>query len=228
VTAARISGVIFDLDGTLYCVPGQRVRLTVALWRSIDVLRHLSAARRDLRARQFPSEEALREALFQELARRAEITPSSARAWYDHEFMEELGDMLANCATARPGLRDLLARLRGGGVKLAVVSDLGQVESRLRALGIDPDLFDDLISTEQHGVLKPSPKPLLALAQRWGLAPADIVVIGDRADLDGASAAAAGMPFFRVDNGAFPPWSKGLASWRRIAAELEGHTGSLE
>ena len=61
--SAKTEGVIFDLDGTLYALPGLRLRLTWRLRRELRLLRRFTAARRALRGREFGDAAGLRQAL---------------------------------------------------------------------------------------------------------------------------------------------------------------------
>ena len=103
--------------------------------------------------------------------------------------------LLTDRARARSGLEPLLRRLRAGGVRLGVVSDHPRIDERLVAIGLEPALFEDRLASEELGVLKPSPLPFFALARKWGVEPGALIVVGDRLDLDAASAGAAGMGF---------------------------------
>jgi putative hydrolase of the HAD superfamily len=188
-------GVIFDLDGTLYVLPGIRLRLTWRLRRDLRLLRRFGAARRSLRGREFGDVAGLRGALGLELGRLAGVEPSLAATWYRERFLPELVRLLADRARARPGLESAIAGLRSRGVRLGVVSDHPRIDERLEAIGLAPDLFEDRVATEEHGVLKPSALAFSALAHKWGVEPSAIVVVGDRLDLDAASAGAAGMGF---------------------------------
>jgi len=42
--------------------------------------------------------------------------------------------------------------------------------------------------------LKPSPRGFLRAAERWQIDPSEILVVGDRAEVDAQGAVAAGMP----------------------------------
>ncbi len=225
----RIHGVIFDLDGTLYSLKGRRLRMVMILWKDLAVLRHLPGVRSWIRTRSFDSKEALFEAFYGELSRRARITPEKAEEWYENHFLDNFVRMLATKARMRPGLLDLLKTLRGSGVKLAVVSDFGRVSERLDALGIPPRAFDVLFAAEDLGVLKPSPKPLKALADKWGVEPETVVVVGDREDLDAVCARAAGMEFLGIREGSRPVGSgREYVSWPTALRVLEARTGSDE
>jgi putative hydrolase of the HAD superfamily len=212
MTGARARGVIFDLDGTLYSLRLTKLWMALALWRSLSLLRRLNASRRAVRGVEYADREALLAAFFAELAGRAGTTVARAATWYDVEFMPAFVAMLARRAVVRPGLAGLLERLRRRGVRTAVVSDFGRVGERLSALGLDTALFDDLVAAEDHGVLKPSAVPFVAVARRWALDAAEVVVVGDREDLDAASARAAGMDFV------------GVGSWLDASSAIEART----
>ncbi len=196
----RWRGIVFDLDGTLYPMRGIKVRMTFALWRKLNLLRCLSPARASLRSRTFADASALNAALYQELSRRSGFSSDEVAKWYQDEFLMEFVRVLNKYAKKRPGLVALLELLHKSGLKLAVVSDFGRVGERLTALGIRTDVFDNVMATEEFGVLKPSPKPLRALAQKWNLSPSALLLVGDRQDLDGASAEAAGMTFIGISD----------------------------
>jgi HAD superfamily hydrolase (TIGR01549 family) len=225
-----ISGVIFDLDGTLYHLSLIRARLTFSLLRSLSFLRHLNASRAALRNQTYRDEQELTCAFIRELAARVGTTEGAAADWYEQRFLVRFLDLLERRAFARPGLLPLLSRLRAAGIKLAVVSDIGLVAERLRAIGVPPESFDLLLCTEQMGELKPSPRSLLAVAEKWGCPAEQITMVGDRIDRDAAAAAAAGMSSIIVDN--HPPLfghrrKRGitLVPWREAAETIIRQAG---
>jgi len=222
VRTNKIKGVVFDLDGTLYALRGQKLRMSLILWKSLGLLRRVSAARGALRGREFASGAALRGAFYQELARRSDQDPQRVAEWFETQFYPAFIQVLRTNAQVRSGLRRLLTRLIAKGTRIAVVSDYGWVPERLEALQIDPDLFDATYSAEDFGVLKPSPIPLLSLARRWGMGPKSIVVVGDREDLDAACATAAGMRFLGVNGGSL--WKRapdGFFEWQSAVEMLD-------
>jgi phosphoglycolate phosphatase len=221
----RIAGVVFDLDGTLYALRARQWWMTVALWRWQDlrVLRHLLPTRSWMRSRSFDNRETFYAAFCEELGRRSGISPQQAGSWYESRFLNRFVQLLAKRARVRPGLLALLARLRKNGVKLAVVSDYGYVRERLAALNIPMDAFDELCSSEDYGVLKPSPRPLTALAEAWGLDPKYVVMIGDREDLDRASAVAAGTEFLGISDRSRPEQT-GFVRWNEAVIFLDDCT----
>ena len=224
--ALPIRGVIFDLDGTLYSLPGRKALMLFALWRDFGTLRHLGAARAWIRGQQFDDRAQLIEAFYEDLGRRTGLGVERAGQWYRERFLSRFVQLLAERAVPRPGIDELLERLRENGAKLGVLSDFSVVDERLAALRIPPKLFDDRLSVEDFGALKPWPRPFLELAARWGLEPSTIVVVGDREDLDAASAEAAGMRFIGVrDRG---PLGRVAGSrflrWPAVAEQLEEGT----
>jgi HAD superfamily hydrolase (TIGR01549 family) len=98
----------------------------------------------------------------------------------------------------RPLLAEIASFRRGGG-RCALVSDY-PARAKLAALGAAA-LFDVVIAAGEAGGprrIKPDPEGLLRAAAELGVAPAACLVLGDRRDVDGAAARAAGMSFRRV------------------------------
>ncbi len=91
------------------------------------------------------------------------------------------------------GAVDLVAGLRGRGMKLAVASSsrTAWVETALGALGLGA-AFDQIVSGDMITRSKPDPEIYLLAAARLGIAPADCIAIED-APKGVASARAAGM-----------------------------------
>ncbi len=219
----RIQGVIFDLDGTLYQLSLMKLRMSLMLWTSLKFLRNMSAARQVVRRDVFADRDALRNRLFGELARLTGAPASATQRWYDDVFMPAFVRLLERHARVRQALPTLLGDMRAAGVKLAVVSDFGLVPERLSALRIPVALFDVLLSAEETGVLKPHPHPLRAVSERWRLSPEQILMVGDRDDLDGACARAAGMTFLGVSDTANQQSEFFL--WNMALSEIRARTG---
>ncbi|MBN2718613.1 MAG: HAD family hydrolase [Deltaproteobacteria bacterium] len=193
----RIQGIIFDLDGTLYQMKFLKTRMTFRLLNSVTFLRRLFSARIAVRQLQFENRQALLDCFYEELARRCKKSPAQAKSWYENDFYNAFVRVLRQ-ARPRTGLDSLLGNLREKGIKLAVVSDFSHVRERLEALQIDTGYFDILKCSEEYGVLKPAPEPFLSVARLWNLAPASVLVVGDREDTDGEGARRAGMPFLGI------------------------------
>lgn len=225
MSEACARAVIFDLDGTLYHLGAVKLRMAMRLVGSLGILRKLSAARASVRHRRFPDGGALMDEFLRALAERSGVSESAARTWFEQRFMREFVAMLASSAKPRPGLADLLVRLREAGARLAVVSDFGHVRQRIEALGLEPGAFDELVAAQEYGVLKPDPRPVLALASKWDIEPSQVVMVGDRADLDEECARAAGMRFVGVLEGTGKSGSS-YVDWTTASREIEALFGA--
>jgi HAD superfamily hydrolase (TIGR01509 family) len=188
-----IRAVSFDLDGTLYDDARARPRLlwaTFPRWRTLRVGRR---AREELRGRDFADGEALLAAEAALCAERLERPADAVRAQLRELFDVRLTAVLARTGP-RPGARAALAALAERGVGLAVVSDRGAVREKLAALGLLDLPWGALVSADDVGALKPSPTLFVRAAAALGVAPAELLHVGDRDDTDGAGARAAGCP----------------------------------
>ncbi|HYO57691.1 HAD-IA family hydrolase [Archangium sp.] len=90
-----------------------------------------------------------------------------------------------------PGMREVLARLEGEGVKLAVVSNKPDAATRRLVRALLPDVRFSAVQGERAGVpRKPDPTSALGVAAELGVAPGDCAFIGDTSvDMDTARAA---------------------------------------
>jgi putative hydrolase of the HAD superfamily len=212
--AAHVFGIIFDLDGTLYDMswymkPLFFLRLFPASMRLTRFL-HIREkfAGKDLRSRQ-----CLIETLCGELSKTEGVAPEAAREWIEGPFYASFVAIMPFFRFSRPGIVPLLSSLRHKGLRLGVLSDYDRVKERLEKLLLTPSLFDTIASSETAGALKPNSRPYSVIAEEWGIAPQNILVVGDRADTDGAAAAALGMQFLLIENGRRP--GKGLR-WKEL------------
>ena len=221
----KIAGVIFDLDGTLYDLSGLKWRMALALWQSIKLLRTLSPVRNVLRTQTFSDGTELKQELFLQLADRASVSTDKAETWYKQDFYPNFVKILKRHKTARPGAADLLAELKDKGVKLAIVSDFGRVPARTQAIGLNPSLFDELLSSEDEGSLKPHFEPFVALARKWQLSPDQIVVLGDKEELDGTAADSCKMKFIGIaQNDKKTNNSQRILTWPQAVEHLRTNT----
>lgn len=90
-----------------------------------------------------------------------------------------------------PGVREVLARLRGEGMKLAVLSNKPDAATRRLVEALLPDVRFGAVHGERAGVpRKPDPTAALGIAAELGVGPGDCAFIGDTAvDMDTARAA---------------------------------------
>lgn len=189
-----IAGLCFDLDNTLYPVSWLRV-----MWR----LRH----RRGLLVAMLSVQEKLRReppkagrAAF--VAREAELLApffgwSLAEAEAELQSLQaELPAALTEGESPFPGLVPALWRVAAAGMPIAVLSDYAPGD-KLSRLGLADLPWASVLGACEIGALKPSPIPFLKTAEAMGLLPEQLLVIGDREDLDVRGARAAGMPVWR-------------------------------
>lgn len=156
---------VFDMDGTLTIAVHDfpAIKRALDIPPDDDILHHLAA---------LPADEA-----------------ASKRAWLLEHERE-----LAYAATAAAGARELLHALRERGCRLGVLTrnahELALVT--LQAVGMGDYFASDDILGRDEAPPKPDPGGLLHLADRWSVAPSELVMVGDyRFDLECAKAAGA-------------------------------------
>jgi HAD superfamily hydrolase (TIGR01549 family) len=199
IDLTSIRAVVFDLDGTLYDSRRLPLRLILGDLRHALTLRAERQARHALAGRDFETPEALIETLFEDIARRRKkLSPRQVEGWYLERYMPLTVRVLRRHYRARPRVVELLAALRRRGLRVAVFSDYGTVADKLRALGLEPTLFDHLFDALALGGLKPSERTFRRVAAELQLPPEQILMVGDRLDTDGAGAKASGMPFVHL------------------------------
>lgn len=205
-----VKAVLFDLDGTLYDPKPLRFRMLAALlgraargplsgFKILRTLRIFRRMREDLRALG-DSAPSLDQVQYDEPARILGYSTDFVRATVRHwMFLKPLPLVGAN---GWPGLRATLLALRDRGLVLGVFSDYPPLE-KLQALGVE-DLFEVALAATDKGVnaFKPHPAGFIAGAAALGLEPHEVLYVGDRLDVDGRGAEAAGMPCLILRRGA--------------------------
>ncbi|WJN60250.1 HAD family hydrolase [Pseudomonas sp. SO81] len=156
---------VFDMDGTLTVAVHDfpAIKRALGIPQDEDILHHLAA---------LPADEA-----------------AAKHAWLlEHERELAIGSVAA------VGAVDLVRALHQRGCRLGILTRNAHELAllTLAAIGLG-DCFDtaDVIGRGE-AIPKPDPEGLLQLAERWGVAPAELVMVGDyRFDLDCARAAGA-------------------------------------
>jgi len=188
--------VLFDLDGTLI---DSAAGIAEAVNRT---LRELGHAREDPAVVRGWIGDGARLLLHRALAHAGADLPDGAG--FDAAYavlMRHYGESLPLQAVAYPGADAALRGLRARGVRTALCTNKPErfIAPLLDALAW-PALFDAIVGGDTLSERKPSPAPLLHLAGRFGVAPADALMVGDsRTDADAAHAA--GMPLLLVRYG---------------------------
>jgi len=93
-----------------------------------------------------------------------------------------------------PGVVPTLIKLKEKGVKLAVVTDAPKLKAwiRLTELGLQ-DFFDVVVTFDDTGERKPSPKPFRKALELLKVKPSEALMIGDWPERDMVSAKAVGV-----------------------------------
>lgn len=192
-----IKAIGFDLDGTLYRgwhlyvrsidIGLRHPRLMSAFNKLRKQLRHSGFAGSADRPRDMESFRALQANL---LAQRLGCSPAEAGRALEDTVYGEIGRRFSLIRPFR-GVASCLAELRGMGLPLGILSDLPPAE-KLSRLGL-ADYFDAILCSEESGALKPDAAPFLALADRLGVPPREILYVGNRRDYDILGAKSAGM-----------------------------------
>ena len=177
--------VLFDLDGTLLDTLEDLADSTNAALAELGIPGHPLEAykqhvgdglenllRRALR--QEPLDEAL-------LARGIELT------------RREYASRWANTSKPYPGIPDLLTRLTHQGIPMAVFSNKPDEFTRLCVTRLLSDWhFEAVLGATPELPRKPDPRGALAIAAQMGIAPGEILYLGDT-NTDMQTAVAAGM-----------------------------------
>ena len=90
-----------------------------------------------------------------------------------------------------PGVKETLEGFKEAAIKLAMLSDFPP-QRKLAFLGLG-NMWDAVLCSETVARLKPDPAPFAALADCMGLAPQNILYVGNSAAYDIAGAKNAGM-----------------------------------
>jgi FMN phosphatase YigB (HAD superfamily) len=201
---APVKAVLFDIDGTLYHQPLMRAFMAAELATLPAAGRSLHGARetwRVLRAFRHVREELRRPAPLTEPLATWQFTSASRKCGHSPDVVERVVcewmyrrplKYLPLCR--RAGLRACLEALKRGGLRVGALSDY-PVREKLAALGVLPYFSLALCTADpQINAFKPHPAGFRRAAELWGLQPDEVLYVGDRADVDAAGAAAAGMP----------------------------------
>lgn len=179
----RMRNWVFDMDGTLTVAVHDfaAIRQTLSIPQEHDILTHLAA---------LPAEEA-----------------AAKHAWLlEHERDLAIASKPAN------GAVELVRELAGRGCRLGILTrnarELAHVT--LEAIGLADCFPVEHILGRDEAAPKPSPDGLLKIARAWGVAPGELVMVGDyRFDLDCGRAAGAHTVLVNLPDN---PWPE-LADW---------------
>lgn len=190
---------LVDLDGTLYAQTPVRLAMAAELsllgWSALRTLQRFRQEQEALRALELEGDPFRLQ--LERTAAALGASPESVEALVQAWMIERPGKWLS--LFRRRALLEEIRAFRAAGGRTALVSDY-PARRKLAALGAEP-LFDVVVASgEPAGPLrlKPHPSGVLRAADALGVEPGRCLVIGDRADADGAAARAAGMAFRQV------------------------------
>lgn len=199
MSSAAPRALLFDVDGTLYRQPPLRLRMAAELLasplrgpvaalraaRGVAVFRRTREALRGERG-------GLERLQYTRAAERAGVDAEALETWV-HEWIHQRP--LRHLRRLRAaGLVELLDALAERGLRAGVFSD-HPARAKLEALGVGGRFDPVLCATDPEiDAFKPDPRGFLRACELWGLAPDEVLYVGDRADVDAEGARRAGMP----------------------------------
>jgi FMN phosphatase YigB (HAD superfamily) len=198
--SGQLKALVFDVDGTLYDQGRLRRAMLLRLlsaygahpfrgWQTARVLRAYRQAQEHLRAGPVTGDKS--EAQIALACERSQVdrdsVVDSVNRWMEQEPLAILRRYV------QPGLIEFLRVCKARGLRLAALSDY-PADAKLEALGLS-GLFDVVLSAQaaEINVFKPDPRGLLVTLERLSSTAAESMYIGDRVDVDAATAEAAGV-----------------------------------
>jgi len=182
----QVRNWVFDMDGTLTVAVHDfaAIREALGIPAEDDILTHLAA---------LPADEA-----------------AAKHAWLLEHERE-----LAEASTAATGAVELVRELAARGCRLGILTrnarELAHVT--LEAIGLADCFPVEHVLGRDEAAPKPSPVGLLKIAAAWGVAPSELVMVGDyRFDLDCGRAAGARTILVNVPDN---PWPQ-LVDWHAV------------
>jgi HAD superfamily hydrolase (TIGR01549 family) len=205
-----IRAVLFDVDGTLYhqrpvrlCMAMELAALTAGrghLGRARAIATMILAFRKvreELRCAPdgvlacAPDGVVLERAQFAEAARRIGCDACELEQVIDEWMFRRPLKYLR--AARRRAVDSLLHSLTRQGVLVGALSDYPPA-AKLEALGLAPHFSLAVCTTDSAiNAFKPHPRGFLHACSIWGVAPQEVLYVGDRPDVDAVGAAAAGL-----------------------------------
>jgi len=165
----KIKGLIFDLDGTLIDSRkdlGTSVNLTRKDYNleELDyetIVSFIGNGTRKLVERSF---------------KKTNVDIDKALSIYKNHYSEHLADE-TYCYS---GVKELLQKLKNFSVKCSIVTNKHEEATRdiLKILKIN-SFFDIILGGDSLPYLKPSPEPVLYVAEKWNLKPEELLMVGD-------------------------------------------------
>ncbi|KAF1712699.1 phosphoglycolate phosphatase [Pseudoxanthomonas kalamensis DSM 18571] len=188
--------VLFDLDGTLI---DSAVGIADAVNHTLRELGHTGEDEATVRAWIGDGARLLLHRALQHAGADVADGPDFEDAYA--RLMRHYGDSLPLQARAYPGACEALEALRQQDIRIALCTNKPErfIAPLLQALDWR-ERFDAIVGGDTLPQRKPDPEPLLHIAGKFGLIPAQCLMVGD-SRTDAEAADAAGMPLALVDYG---------------------------
>lgn len=200
--------VVFDLDGTLYPQKQIKRKIIRSFLLNLKTLSQYNKARKKLIGSKWASFDEL---LNQTAKLMNPDNPKKAKDWIQNKFYHNFLSGFSNISSQKIVV-DSLNFLKEKNVKIAVVSDYGEVLYRLKQLGFKDDFFDFTWGTESDGLLKPNLLVAKRIEEKFDLFGNDILFVGDRSDTDQKLALDNNSQFFGIsfgeENEEFQSWEQ--------------------
>ncbi len=184
-----IRALSFDVDGTLFDLRQMKV---VFAWTAVRNARFLTAflrAREEVRA--LGALPDVRGAQDERVAERLGISLEEARALSSKVIDRDWVEVFSKVKPI-DGVREALSGFAARGLKLCTVSDYAAAP-KLSRMKLDHVPWAADCGAEPLGALKPHPRAFEEAIRLLGVAPGEILHVGDRLDADIAGAHAVGM-----------------------------------
>ena len=191
----NLKAIIFDLDGTLYESRHFPLRLILAVPLHIGMLAAERKCRKRLCNRHFDRASDYYDALFTAMGKGSPTKAERCRKWFYGRYMPEQVKIIRE----KFGLKEFIANLRRQGYRIAVLSDYCFAAEKLAAIGLSTSDFDAVWESPAMGGLKPREEVFRNACKTLGTAPAETLMIGDKASKDGG-ALRAGLQFIHLVN----------------------------
>ncbi len=198
VDLKKIKGIIFDFDGTLY--DNSKLAFNLISNRFFDVFKIKADrdTRRELAGRDFVNIDKYHDIFYKVLASHTFYTVNYMRNWHMNVYGKHMLKVMKKYHKPYKGAIELFSILEKADIKTAIFSDYAAIQERMKAIGFPDNISAHTYSAEDFGATKPAKRPFLAIAKYFNLNPANILVVGDRADTDGRGADVAEMNFIII------------------------------
>ncbi len=193
-----VKAVVFDLDGTLYDKHHLAWYLIFADLRHALWIHAERIARKKLKGQDFGDADTFYKTMFSYISEKRNVPYQAVKEWYNESYMPSMTEILYTHYQAADYVLPLLKQLNESGIKTIVLSDYGCVEDKIRAIGLEPKMFDYCVSAPELGGLKPNKQLYERLLKLMRVKPKEAMMIGDRMDTDGEGAEAAGMRYMII------------------------------